>query len=90
MELHINRDGHRCRFCLVPNGAWRYTNSEQWHFADTPEMVNAFRADGATQIVLTIAHLNHDLSDNRDCNLAALCQRCHNRIDAPHRTRKRK
>jgi len=28
-------------------------------------------------IVLTIAHLNHDTTDNRDENLSALCQRCH-------------
>lgn len=28
-------------------------------------------------IVLTIAHLNHDINDNRSENLAALCQRCH-------------
>jgi 5-methylcytosine-specific restriction endonuclease McrA len=28
-------------------------------------------------IVLTIAHLNHDATDNRDANLAALCQWCH-------------
>lgn len=30
-----------------------------------------------TRIVLTIAHLNHDVSDNTDENLKALCQRCH-------------
>lgn len=28
-------------------------------------------------IVLTISHLNHDTTDNRMENLAALCQRCH-------------
>lgn len=32
-------------------------------------------------IVLTIAHLNHDTKDNRDENLAALCQRCHLNYD---------
>lgn len=32
-------------------------------------------------IVLTIAHLNHDTTDNRDENLAALCQRCHLNYD---------
>lgn len=30
-----------------------------------------------TEIVLTIAHLNHDPRDNSADNLAALCQRCH-------------
>lgn len=32
-------------------------------------------------IVLTIAHLNHDTKDNREENLAALCQRCHLNYD---------
>lgn len=32
-------------------------------------------------IVLTIAHLNHDTSNNDDSNLSALCQRCHLKHD---------
>lgn len=35
-------------------------------------------------IVLTIAHLNHDPTDNRDENLAALCQRHHLAHDHDH------
>jgi hypothetical protein len=38
----------------------------------------------AIKIVLTIAHLNHDTSDNRDENLAALCQLHHLRHDGKH------
>jgi len=38
-------------------------------------------------VVLTTAHLNHDPRDNRDENLKALCQRCHNRYDQSHRQR---
>ena len=34
-----------------------------------------------SRVVLTVAHLNHDPTDNRDENLAALCQRCHLRHD---------
>ena len=37
-------------------------------------------------VVLTVAHLNHDPTDNRPENLRAMCQRCHNRYDKPHRT----
>lgn len=33
-------------------------------------------------VVLTIAHLDHDVSNNSDDNLAALCQRCHLTHDA--------
>lgn len=42
------------------------------------------------RIVLTVAHLNHDETDCRMENLAHLCQRCHNRHDAPHRAAGRK
>ena len=37
------------------------------------------------KVVLTIAHLNQDPSDNRKENLRALCQRCHNVLDLPWR-----
>jgi hypothetical protein len=33
-------------------------------------------------VVLTIAHLDHDTTNNEDSNLAALCQRCHLTYDA--------
>jgi len=36
-------------------------------------------------VVLTVAHLNHDPADNRDENLRAMCQRCHNTYDQKHR-----
>jgi hypothetical protein len=41
---------------------------------------------------LTVAHLNHDTTDNRPENLAAWCAPCHLRYDAQHHaeTRKRK
>lgn len=36
-------------------------------------------------VVLTVAHLNHQPEDCRPENLRAMCQRCHNRMDMPHR-----
>lgn len=33
------------------------------------------------RIVLTIAHLDHDVTHNDDDNLKAMCQRCHLRLD---------
>lgn len=38
-------------------------------------------------VVLTVAHLDHTPEHCGDDNLAALCQRCHNRYDAPMRRR---
>lgn len=34
------------------------------------------------KVVLTVAHLDHDTTNNDDSNLKALCQRCHLRHDA--------
>lgn len=36
------------------------------------------------RVVLTVAHLNHTPGDDRDENLAALCQWCHLILDLPH------
>ena len=38
-----------------------------------------------SRVVLTVAHLNHDVTENDDANLRALCQRCHNVHDQKHR-----
>ena len=41
-----------------------------------------------SRVVLTVAHIeNQDPMDCRERNLAALCQRCHNRLDGPMRLR---
>lgn len=41
-------------------------------------------------IVLTISHTNHDINDNRDENLLALCQKCHLSHDAKFHAQNRK
>jgi hypothetical protein len=38
-------------------------------------------------VVLTVAHLDHQPENCDERNLRALCQRCHNRYDQPHRQR---
>lgn len=40
--------------------------------------------------VLTVAHLNHTPEDNREENLKAMCQTCHNNHDKTHRAQTRK
>jgi 5-methylcytosine-specific restriction endonuclease McrA len=40
-----------------------------------------------SRVVLTIAHLDQQPENNDEANLRALCQRCHNTFDAPHRSR---
>lgn len=41
-------------------------------------------------IVLTIAHLDNDITNSEYSNLKALCQRCHNRHDIAFRKENRK
>jgi DnaJ-class molecular chaperone len=38
-----------------------------------------------SKVVLTVAHLDHVPENCGDDNLKAMCQRCHNRYDAPMR-----
>ena len=42
-----------------------------------------------SKVVLTIHHINFDITDNRLCNLIALCQRCHFKLDVGEKARKR-
>lgn len=42
------------------------------------------------KVVLTIAHVDHDITNNEPDNLKAWCQRCHNRHDVGFRKDNRK
>lgn len=105
----LERDGHKCKFCKVPNH--KLILRGDWNGVDAYQDDNGYIYDGSSserigedyvgevdstgrnrfiKIVLTIAHLNHDVEDNRDENLAATCQRCHNRHDISHRKENRK
>jgi hypothetical protein len=91
------RDGQKCKFCGAGNKSYIYRrpeNPDSYEVVATPEEIEetpfyAYDAIGGyqilglkvVQVVLTVAHLNHDASDCRDSNLAALCQRCHLRLD---------
>lgn len=43
-----------------------------------------------SKVVLTVAHIDHDKTNNRFNNLAALCQRCHLRHDLKQHMQNRK
>lgn len=87
----LERAEHRCEEpgCGVRNHALGYRDAESaFHEIDAAALHNMVPdVDGMKpiRIVLTIAHLNHDPTDNRPENLAALCQLHHNRHDAEHR-----
>lgn len=43
-----------------------------------------------SQVVLTVAHIDHNKKNNNYKNLAALCQRCHLNHDRKHHVSNRK
>ena len=43
-----------------------------------------------SKVVLTVAHLDHTPENCDYKNLMAMCQKCHNNYDAPHRALNRK
>ena len=79
----LERAENRCEFCGVENYVVGYRD-ENGKF-----VVSADKNRKLFKIVLTVAHLNHDVSDNRPENLKALCQKCHLAYDAKERKRKR-
>ncbi len=81
------RARNRCEWCGVPNGAWRHGPSGEWTLnADTAATWSSTRAGKVSKVVLTCAHVHdHRPEASSLLNLAALCQRCHNRHDAPMR-----
>lgn len=45
---------------------------------------NEYSEDNLIVIVLTVAHLDHDVTNNELSNLKALCQKCHLNYDKEH------
>jgi len=86
----LERAGHRCEGCGVPNYAvvLRQCRTVLAECGSCREAVAAvpFYHDAlggfSTAIVLTIAHLDHDVRNNAPENLKALCQKCHLAYDA--------
>lgn len=96
-RIRFERAGGLCERCGVAHGAKGARDlSGQWHdehsiicmksdvgealFGEYPKII---------RIILTCAHLDHNVKNNADDNLMALCQLCHNRHDVEYRTRNR-
>jgi hypothetical protein len=99
------RENQRCKWCGAPNGKQilRDRNSQRWRLFEQSapwcdedgvvpdrEAPKPFDQIGPVKVVLTVAHLDHTPENCADDNLAALCQRCHNRYDLPMRREGRK
>ncbi len=84
----LDRCGHCCQFCGVPNHSVVFrsaVNGFVWYEPEQACEIDAVGGDkicdNYVRIVLTTAHLDHDIRNNMPENLAALCQRCHLRLD---------
>lgn len=87
----------QCEKCSVSHAGIAYRNKDFWFGSVVgaelaavdqrgviiERMDNRPMPDDAREvnIVLTVAHLNHDPTDNSPDNLAALCQKCHLEYD---------
>ena len=89
----IRRARNRCEQCGVPNsrivvrfgGAWLDTESGKWRdSAGRLGPLDVAEIERQVHVILTVAHLNHVPGDDRDENLAALCQWCHLHFDQTH------
>ena len=83
-KLVLKRDNYCCKWCGAPQYAFIYRTkkdkeSKEWNYAPEGHMVDEMEGFGykVTKIILTVAHLDHDKTNNRFWNLAALCQKCH-------------
>lgn len=78
-------DDHDGR-CAAPHGASIVRGAAgTWTLADPAEQVGEI---ASTVVVLTVAHLDHNDFEATPDRCRHLCQRCHNRLDAPHRQRR--
>ena len=100
-ERILGRANHRCEQCNAPNLTVIYREPDvnayvlkagETYDACTGEFLGMTRGSELlrgrfVRVVLTIAHLDQNETNNADDNLKALCQLCHNALDAPHRRR---
>lgn len=83
----LERAGHRCEQCGVPNGSYRIRGMDEWTKDAGQIETWAMDSERVSRIVLTIAHLDHTPENCDPANLRALCQRCHLRHDIDHHQR---
>lgn len=82
LRIRKERAGDRCEWCGRANGSmWMRSpiRGKEWEPAAEGHEADELAAIGYrfTRIVLTVAHLDRDKTNNDEANLAALCQRCH-------------
>jgi 5-methylcytosine-specific restriction endonuclease McrA len=88
----LKRENYRCKFCGVRHKAYGIRD-EKGQFIELDKTdKDAVIKSGKKfiRVILTIAHLDHNIQNNDFSNLAALCQKCHNNYDKEYRIAKRR
>ena len=89
----LKRAGNKCEFCGVENHALGYRDREGKFIELSGMELETAALDGekTIQIVLTVAHLDHDEDNHKvkDERLAALCQKCHLNYDIKEKKKRR-
>jgi len=96
----LDRASHRCEQCKAPNrkivargegkdaGSYQNEEADVYSAEDGAYLgrcrMSEYEVGRMTEIVLTIAHLDHTPENCDPMNLRALCQRCHLAYDAEH------
>lgn len=98
-RIRFERAGGKCEWCKAPHGEVIARSSDgqtymlmEGHVYDAETGAHLGLCKGSeydarkfVKVVLTVAHLDHIPEHCNDDNLVAICQRCHNRYDAPMR-----
>lgn len=86
----LERDNYCCKFCGVENYSEGYRDKDgNWITERQFNGLNSSDGDALfggkfpkrVRIILTIMHLDHDITNNDYNNLAAGCQKCHLNFD---------
>ena len=105
LDLRINRAKNRCEKCGLSHGAIYFKGKssgiielgfseleqiQQYMDVNKVNERDAIRNLGLKKISLSVAHLDHDESNNELSNLLVMCQRCHFAHDKQDNLHRRK
>lgn len=80
----LARANYKCQNCRIRQKSKGYRTARGL-FVECDEFMEEWAVNQGYKIItifLSIAHLDHDTTNNEPSNLKALCQQCHNRHDA--------
>lgn len=87
-ELISHRTLNRCAWCKAPHRL-RIVRRPDGSWYPLPHNGRIGRRDRVIRSVCTVAHLDHDRTNDHPDNLRLLCQRCHLNWDRPQHLHKR-